>query len=287
MRVHLYTLCWNEADMLGFFFHHYDQWVDRYVVFDDGSTDDSLGILRGHPKVEVRSFERTHEDSFVLSQQELQNEVWKESRSRADWVIITALDEHLQANKWNNGDYLAACARKGITLIPALGFQMISEEFPAAWERLTTTRTLGAPWCEMNKLRIFNPDAITETDYTVGQHNAQPVGELCFPPRDEMMLLHYKYLGFERTLQRHKAQSRGLGNVDVSNQWGHQYHWSVARLRTEWDAFKERMVDVDRKDFRPWLVTPPHERWWRPAGFQDSEPGLLNALGLRTQWTPL
>ena len=39
MRVDLYTVCWNEADFLPFFFRDYDPWVDRYVVYDDGSTD--------------------------------------------------------------------------------------------------------------------------------------------------------------------------------------------------------------------------------------------------------
>jgi len=32
--IHRYTVCWDEADMLGFFFRHYDQWVNRYVVYD-------------------------------------------------------------------------------------------------------------------------------------------------------------------------------------------------------------------------------------------------------------
>jgi Glycosyl transferase family 2 len=95
-RVHLYTICWDEADMLGFFFRHYDPWVDRYVVFDDGSTDGSLAILSNHPKVELRAFARSDEDSFCLSHKAMQDEVWKESRSTADWVVVTAIDEHLQ-----------------------------------------------------------------------------------------------------------------------------------------------------------------------------------------------
>jgi Glycosyl transferase family 2 len=54
MRIDLYTRCWNDADMLGFLFRHYDPLVQRFVVYDDGSTDDSLEILRSNPKVEVR-----------------------------------------------------------------------------------------------------------------------------------------------------------------------------------------------------------------------------------------
>ena len=95
MSVDLYTVCWNEVDMLGFFFRHYDSWVDRYFVYDDGSTDGSLDLLARHPRVEVRRFEHTDPDSFVLSHQAFHNTVWKESRGQADWVVITALDEHL------------------------------------------------------------------------------------------------------------------------------------------------------------------------------------------------
>ena len=63
--------------MLGFFFRHYDEWVDRYVIVDDGSTDGTLDLLHAHPKVEVRSFERTP-DSFVHAQTELNNHAWKD-----------------------------------------------------------------------------------------------------------------------------------------------------------------------------------------------------------------
>jgi Glycosyl transferase family 2 len=48
----------EHAKILPFFFGHYDPLVDAYTVFDDGSTDGSLEILRANPKVEVRRFAR-------------------------------------------------------------------------------------------------------------------------------------------------------------------------------------------------------------------------------------
>lgn len=271
MRVHLYTLCWNEVDILPFFFRHYDDWVDRYVVHDDGSTDGSLEVLRAHPKVEIRSFDRVHPDSFVLSHQEFHNEVWKESRGAADWVVITALDEHLQANGSANRNYLAECARQGVTAIPAIGFQMISEDFPAPFERLAASRTLGAPWKQMNKLSIFHPDAVLATRYAAGRHSAKPIGDVRWPARDEMMLLHYKYMGFERTLQRHREEAVGLGATDRTNRWGHRYHWSAEQLRADWDSFRACAVDIGQAGFKPWLVMPSSDRWWRGDGFVDVE----------------
>src|SRR5690348_14183784 len=112
MTIDLYTLCWNDADMLGFFFRHYDRFVQRYVVFDDGSTDRSLEILRAHPRVEVRSTAPDGDrESWVVSGMELLQSCWKESRRRADWVICTDIDEHLHHPDLPG--YLEDCADRG------------------------------------------------------------------------------------------------------------------------------------------------------------------------------
>ena len=94
-RVHLYTVSWNEQAMLGYFFRHYDRFVDRYVFYDDGSDDGTRERLEAHPRVEIRRFERTDPNSFILSARALYDRHWKESRGAADWVIVGAVDEHL------------------------------------------------------------------------------------------------------------------------------------------------------------------------------------------------
>jgi hypothetical protein len=260
--VHLYTLCWNEVDMLGFFFRHYDSWVDRYVVYDDGSTDGSIDVLARHPRVEVRRFHRTHPESFVLSHQVLHNEAWKESRGQADWVVVTALDEHLHVGGSTMSDYLACCARLGVTAVPAFGYQMISESYPPPDAVLCSALTWGAPWSLMDKLSIFNPDAVAETGFEVGRHQANPQGDIRWPARDDAMLLHYKYLDFERTLERHRAQGRAIGAHDASRGWGVQYGWSAERLREEWECFKAKAVNIAQPGFEPGRghESPP---WWR------------------------
>lgn len=265
MVVHLFAQCWNDEWMLPFFFRHYDDLVDRYVIYDEWSTDGSWAILQSHPKVEARRFVRAVPDSFALSEQALSNDCWKVSRGLADWVIVTDIDEHLFHPAWHA--YLSRCAADGVTAVPALGFQMLSETVPGPGEHLATAYPYGAPWAQMMKLSVFNPAAIAEINFTPGRHRASPLGSVRLPGRDEMLLLHYKYLGFERTRNRHLQLRQGLGRVDAERGWGHKYSWSADELRADWDRVVRSAVDV--RTFGSGGEHHPTPPWWeelREAG---------------------
>ncbi len=260
MIVHLYTISWNEVRVLGFFLRHYDSVVDRFIVFDDGSTDGTVEILRNHPKVELRRFERRSGDSLVLSMLAVYNESWKESRGSADWVIIANVDEHLHHPRF--AEYLADCRRKGVTVIPALGYQMISETFPEPSARLSETVTRGAPYGGMNKLQIFDPNAVREVNYIPGRHKAHPRGKIRWPERDEVVNLHYKFLDRDYVRQRHAELGRGLRKTDLTRGWGHQYLWSESELDSVWEEFAHHTVDIGDPGLEPWN-SHAAPRWWR------------------------
>jgi hypothetical protein len=245
--------------MLPFFFRHYDPFVDHYVFFDDGSTDSTLSLFADHQKVEVRQFIWSNEESFAFSEQSLSNHCWKESRGSADWVIVTDIDEHLFHPSMVQ--YLETCSHSGITLIPALGFQMISEDLPGAEETLCQSRFFGTPWKQMMKPSIFNPLEIEEIDFSVGRHTANPTGNVRVPQRDEVLLLHYKYLNFEQTHSRHAQLATKLKRKDIGSRMGHKYRWSRDELRKDWDAVLSGAVDV-RKIIGKAAEYYPYERWW-------------------------
>src|SRR5690606_2040831 len=92
IRVHVYTVCWNEAKFLPYFLAHYAQFADRIFVYDNGSTDRSPDIVRAHPKAELRQFDSggTFDD---LSNINVKNNAYKESRGQADFVIVVDADE--------------------------------------------------------------------------------------------------------------------------------------------------------------------------------------------------
>jgi hypothetical protein len=253
--------------MLPFFFRHYDSFVSKYFIFDDNSVDDSVELMRGHPNVEVAPLLRCDPDSFALSELSISNECWRRSRGRADWVIIVDIDEHLF-----HPDLPALLMRYkalGITIVPALGYQMISETFPQRDGMLCETHTNGAPWDLYSKLALFDPSAIIETNFGVGRHTASPTGRVIAPCHDELLLLHYKFLGFDRTYARHQQQRCGLGTKDLENGWGYQYSWSEEEFRQTWDEFAQNVIDV-RSDAA--VGNNPIKRWWDSFRLLVAEP---------------
>jgi len=258
MEVHLYTIVKNEEEMLPFFFRHYDSLVKRYIVYDDGSTDRTLEILAAHDRVDVRPFVRTHTNSYVLSAQSLHDSVWKESRGRADWVIITPVDEHLYHGA-GLGRYLRIANSCGVTAVPALAFEMITDTFPAPQEYLARSRRCGAPLDKYNKLSVFNPNAIVETRYDIGRHSAAPEGRVQYPNRDQLLLFHYKFLGIDYLLRRYALLGSWLGAGDKIRRFGGQYDLSRYELEAEFAELRRTAVDATSKEAR----NLARKKWWR------------------------
>ena len=261
--IHLYSICWNEEKMLPFFFKYYDKCVDRYIFFDDKSDDRTIELINQHPRAEVRPFPESNNDSFVLSAQSVHNHCWKESRGNADWVIITPVDEFLYHPDIIN--FLIKCKTKKITAVPALGYQMLSEVFPDNNSDLITEVPNGTPWEEMNKLSLFDPHEIKETNFQLGRHEANPQGNIKYPRQDELLNLHFKYLSFNFLLERHKQLLHKLRCTDIKNNWGVQYKFSEEELRKKWNEFESMQTcNVIKKwnKAHRWHSSKK-KRWWR------------------------
>jgi hypothetical protein len=260
MRVDLYTLCWNDIAMLDFFFRHYEPWVDHFFIFDDGSDDGTREYLEKHSKVTVAPLKRSDPESWVLSAKAFYDSCWRASKGVADWVIIANIDEHLYHADMRT--YLMKCRAARITAIPALGYQMIVSSFPPPASVLSRDVCQGVPWDRMSKLDIFNPDAVDDIDFAPGRHRAEVRGVLCLPDKDEVLNLHYKYLGFDYVFSRHRLQLTRLLDTDKRNRWGHKYLWDEETLQRD-------IAEMDRSSINvmdPHLdhhATHPGHRWWR------------------------
>jgi len=230
-RIHLYTLCWNDARLLPYFFRHYDQYVDQYFIYDNGSTDDSLQLLGDHGRVQCSHFEVAG-NSFVEEEQRLSDSIWKQSIGAADWVVLVDIDEHVYHPRLT--EFLRRCTEQGVSAIRATGYEMVAEAFPTEPLPLLELVTHGTRSAGHDKLVMFNPNLISETGFGPGRHKAAPLGQVVWPQRAEVLLLHFKQLGIDYPIARSAELSRGLRSGDIEQGWGRQYTWSAAEIAQQW-----------------------------------------------------
>ena len=240
--VHLYALCWNEERLLPFFFHHYDSIVTHYFIFDHDSTDRSRELLTAHPRLSLGKFE-VPADSYVSSARDFYNHAWKQSRGRADWVVICNIDEHLEHPQLAK---LFIQARKTeATIFASEGYEMITANFPAGNAPLHQQTRRGWRSHFFDKTSIFNPNEIREITYGVGRHTCTPQGCVVWAA-EPVRLLHYKYLGLDY-LQRRTAElatRRRAG--DISQNFAYHYEATAEQLAAVYQLKLETASAIDR-----------------------------------------
>lgn len=218
-QVHLHAMCWNEARMIPYFFRHYNDIVDKFFIWDNGSTDGSLELLKGDERVRVAHWAVTG-DSFVHAACLLTDNFWKPSRGLADWVFVVEMDEHLFHPDMRA--HLQRCTHEGATAVKVIGYDMVAERFPTDEKPLWQLVTRGVRSSELDKMAIFDPQAIVETNYQAGRHVSEPTGRVIRSNRP-VLLLHYKRLGVDYVCERNAILRTGLRPGDIAEQFGVHY----------------------------------------------------------------
>jgi tetratricopeptide (TPR) repeat protein len=242
--IHLYALCWNEEVLLPHLFRYYS-FVDKIFIYDNGSNDNSKTLIEAEPKAELINFDTSGGMNDEV-QIQLKNSVWKKSKGIADFVIVIDTDEFIY-----NADLLAALQEMkgyGATILKPRGYQMISDETPDADQILTERITRGARSYQFDKCVLFDPNAITEINYTIGAHSCEPEGNVIYHRTPSWKLLHYKFLSFEYVNQRNHILAKRQSELNRSMGYSQHYLESEDDLRELMSSFQSRAETVVKSE---------------------------------------
>lgn len=230
--VHYYALCWNEEKMLPFMFDHYEPFVDKFVIYDNFSTDNSEVIINTHLNTEIKKYntEGKLNDIIYIN---IKNNCWKKSRGKADYVIVCDIDEFFYHPEIEI--YLKQMRQHRWTITRPQGFEMYSEHCPKydSKRRITDIVRMGVASHWYNKSILFDPHRIVEVNYEPGCHSCYPVG--CVYPSDdkEIKLLHYKNLGVDTVIERYRECAERLSETNIKNQFGSHYLWKEEEIKSK------------------------------------------------------
>jgi hypothetical protein len=217
MKVLVFVITYNCADVIGYFLRHYSAFADEISAFDDFSNDGTRELLKANPKVLLRDWPHPgcgiNEDLFLAHWQEW----YPKARGGFDWVMIVDPDEFL----WSPDvrATLEFAYKRGYQVALTEGFNMTGDGLPKddgrqIWEI--------APWGVAapvySKPVVFDPNI--KINWIRGKHaleNCNPI--LSRGPL--FKLLHYRYMGANYTAAKNaKNYARcGLDSGDKGAAW--------------------------------------------------------------------
>lgn len=216
--VHYYAVCWNEEAMLPFMFDYYEQFVDRFTIYDNYSDDNSKNIIRSHPNTEIIPFRTDGFNDNVHN--DIKNNCWKKSRGKADYVIVCDTDEFLYIE--DPTKTLDTLLKAKISLPLTEGYNMYSTEYPLKGTSILKQVTKGIQDNAYNKSLIFDPHRIVEINYMPGAHIAKPTG-IVKKSSERLKVLHFKNLGLDYLLQRYHILANRLSEENKKQDLGTHY----------------------------------------------------------------
>lgn len=190
-KIDLYSLIYNDEDLLPFFLSHYS-FVDRMTFIDSGSTDKTLEIIKSFTDssdiiVRVIQSGMTWWDWDKCTW--YRNNIWR--GSDYDLIFFPDIDEFY----WRP-DLRGFIEHTDFDICQQCGYDMVSEKFPKQGTNILDIK-LGVPSTLLDKYLIFKPGI----DITIPDSHSVKTSStnIC---RYEVRLLHYKYLGVDCMVRR-------------------------------------------------------------------------------------
>jgi glycosyltransferase involved in cell wall biosynthesis len=222
--VHAFFLCYNEANILPHLLKHYLSFCEQVTILDNNSTDNSVEIIKSFSNTDIIPWDSKNElnDALYLK---LKNHVWKSSVGVADYVIVGDADEFLYHE--NMVDFLIKSKEDGITIFKPKGYHMVADEnFNLKIDdELFKLVNKGVRTEVLDKIMMFDCNKISNINYSIGCHMANPIGEIK-PNTVGLKMLHYKFLGLEDHKYKQKIRGERLSNFNKHHGFGLYYLYS-------------------------------------------------------------
>ena len=237
--IHYYSVCWNEEDIIPSVFDYYDNFVSHYYIYDNGSSDSTIHLLQEKENVTIIPFETGNEFNELIHQ-EIKNNCWKQSRGKADWVIVCDMDEFIYHPQ---GIYDFLQKNNDKTIFKPQGYEMCAKNFPKKTMPLLQQVQYGYKSWWYNELVIFNPYKITEIDYEPGFHSANPKGIVNYCNDSNFKLLHFKKLSADYLIKRYTALRERYNKENIKKGMGNHYQHDIEKIKND---FKLELLKIEK-----------------------------------------
>jgi len=241
MKVEVFTFCWNEMAVLPFAVDYWRRFASHVTVFDNGSTDGSIEFMQQHSDlITVDRFETDNQinDQLLL---DMKNDAWKQSKGRADLVVMCDMDEMLIPI----ADELQRMMDEGCTVCIPRWFTMMSDEVPTHENGKYLHQIRPYAFQSPGKAILFDPNKIDSMRYEPGAHQCQPEGYVKWFEGGIYCLHTDHNFSLENKIERYKQMHARMSDINKRKGWGIHYGFKEEQLRSWWQQVWQQTVDFN------------------------------------------
>jgi glycosyltransferase involved in cell wall biosynthesis len=243
MRITLYTFCYNEKDILPYFLNHYSKIVDKIVVYDNQSTDNSIEILESFKgcEIEIRDYNTNNEiqDGTLMM---VKNNCWKDDNS--DYIIVLDIDEFLHHP--NLRKFIES--HPDIDYFTPVGYDMVGDGVPTDYtKQIYEIIREGAFSINYSKKVLFKRKYVIETGFGYGAHSANYRGKKRlneYVSNGDLKLLHYKCIDLEYVIAKHKHYGERRSDFNKRMGLGIHYDFTEQQIMSDFATLKSNAKQI-------------------------------------------
>lgn len=243
MRITLYTFCYNEKDILPYFLNHYSKIVDKIVVYDNQSTDNSVEILKSFEgcEIEIRDYITNNEiqDDTLIR---VKNNCWKDDNS--DYIIVLDIDEFLYHP--NLREFIES--HPDVDYFKPVGYDMVSDGVPTDYtKQIYEIIREGAFSVNYSKKVLFKRKYVNETNFSYGAHGANYRGKkplIEYVSNGDLKLLHYKCIDLEYVVAKHKHYGERRSSFNKKLGLGLHYDFTREQIESDFKMLKSKAKQI-------------------------------------------
>lgn len=258
MKIHWYTLTYNESDIVPFVIQYYkhiiSQGIDLKVfIFDNYSTDNTVELLKQYDFIEIRYFNTNGQFNDDINRY-IKNECWKMSKGNADLVCVSDFDEVIYSN--NLKEKLESVLKFGFNVLGTPWYALCGDELPIYDENKLLHQIINRGYKQrmnhrqgyehLGKFMIFNPNLVDTMNYSVGCHISYPQPLFNLYVANDIYAIHFdKGFGWKYRYNKRNKLSQRIPQELYNKGYAYEYKWDAEKCKKEYQENVNNSIKLD------------------------------------------
>ena len=253
-KIILYTLSYNESDIVEYSIDYWKRLgVDKAIVYDNYSKDDTVEKLKKYDWIEIRNFKTDGmtDDLHAI----IKNNCWKECRGKKDtWVIVCDFDEWLYAPDIDS--VIDKMEKEKCSVLGTRWYAICNDSTPPYEEgKLLHQQSdkfylqdVNRNYPDLGKFMLINPTMINDMGWSVGNHICNPKGDfkLYIAPNNEAVAIHLnKGLSEDYFVEKRKKMAARLSTLNRQKGYCFEYNFPEKQSREEYRENQKNSVNLN------------------------------------------